>query len=125
MPINTVTGRTIYKSFPVSSNSFVYTANASTGDDDGWFSAKYNYVLAQIALGTLTATNLTYRIEGRFPTHSRIASLCSETLTGITSVDKIITVTEKVAEIRIGVKIDAVATPNNFHAGICRADEPR
>lgn len=122
MAVRSVIGRTIFKSYPVSSTSYVYTENASTGAEDGWISCKgEDHKFAQIYLGTLNATSVTYRIEGRFSDSSgvsRAASLHTESLTAPMSgtIDKIVSISEYVAELRIGVKMSKVATPNNFHA---------
>ena len=102
--------------------NFIYNTTASTNDGAGWFSAVSDYCTLLVGLGTLNATDLTYRIEGRNSSgYTRIASIAADVLTSTTTKDTIVTVNDHFDEIRVGVKVtndDGTATPNNFHTGI-------
>ena len=123
--ITTSTARTIFKSQDIQSTSYVYTANASTGADDGWISGKNEFNYVQVYLGTINATSLTIRVEGRTidsAGENRAASLHVESYTAKHSMDKVITISEKFNQIRVGAKIDATATPNNLHVRVIQTD---
>lgn len=114
--------RIIYNGYNVASTNYVYTSNASTGADDGWYSCKTDHVALQVCAATLTAASLTYRIEGRSDTYTRPAEIYTDSITSAQSIDEIINITEKVKEVRIGVKLSAVATPNSFHCGLVQSE---
>ena len=123
MSVLSQSARIIYNSYNVTASSnFVYTNAGAVGDDDGWIPAKADEVVVQVNIATLTATTFSYRIEGRSDTYTRTCDIYSEDVTSAMTIDKVINVTERVKEIRIGVKTDgdndAVASPNNFHAGL-------
>ena len=123
-------GRKFFDGYNVASSNFVYTANGSTGADDGWIAAKGENVVIQVCLATLqsTAASLIYRIEGRFDTVNRAASIYSDKLESTCEIDNIINIVERVKEIRVGARISdvpasPVASPTNFYAGICISEE--
>ena len=117
--ILSTTGRTIYNGYDVKAGTFVYTDGAGTGADDGWISTRYDNVSLVYGLGTLTATSLVFRIEGRSDGYSRNASIYAASLTSVSTIDSILAVTEPVKEIRVGVKCKTtVATPNNIYVGL-------
>lgn len=118
MTILSHTTRTFYNNYSVNTDTYVYTSNASSGANDGWIPSRYDSILVQTRVATLTATSLTVRIEGRSAGYSKVASIYCFKNTGTTSVDRAINIAERVAEIRIGVKIDKTSTPNNFYSGI-------
>jgi hypothetical protein len=98
------------------------SAVASTNYDygEGWIAAKGDDCLVAVCCATLTASTLTYRIEGKFDTYDRATEIYSQDKTSVDSVDQLINVTERLKEIRVGVKVDdASATPNYFYSGLC------
>lgn len=122
MSITTQYARTIYDGYDVASTNYVYTSNGSTGADDGWYICKTDHVAIQVCAATMNTASLTYRIEGRSDTYTRPAEIFSESITSAQSIDKIINVTEKVKEVRVGVRLSTVATPNNFHCGLVQSE---
>lgn len=123
MPITTISGKSLFSSYPVESSTYVYTKNASTGADDGWVSARAVNVAVQVRCGTLNATSLKYRIEGRSDTYTKACDIYNASITAAQDIDTIINIAERVKEIRVGARIDFSSTPNNFHAGVILADE--
>jgi hypothetical protein len=87
---------------------------------EGWQTVKWDDNLIAVCCATLTASTLTYRVEGRFDSYERPAEIYSQDKTSADSIDQLINVTESLKEIRVGVKVDdASATPNIFYSGIC------
>ena len=87
----------------IASGPFHYTDTAaSTAITDGWIPAKSNSVVVQIGCASV-GNALKYRIEGRYANSDRAASIHVNTITGTPSLDRFVTVTENVAEIRVGV----------------------
>ena len=122
MPISTISAKSLYSSYSVEDSSYVYTKNASTGADDGWVSARADNVAVQVRCGTLNATSVGYRIEGRSDTYTKACDIYNASITSAQTIDTIINVVEKVKEIRVGVCIDYSSTPNDFHAGVILVD---
>ena len=126
MPISTSIATTIFKSTPITAKTYIYTSAGGAGAEDGWISGKRDFNYLQVGLGTLTATSVTIRVEGRSVDSEgidRSASLVVETYTATHSIDKVITISEKYKELRVGAKIDAAATPNNLHVRFIQANE--
>ena len=106
----------------------LFTGNnivASTYTYSTWVSTKTDCVVLQTELATLNATSLTYRLESRTPLGSRVASLYSDKLTAIDGIGKIHEISEECAEMRVGVKIDTVASPNNFYASLILTEKSK
>ena len=123
MSISAVETRTIFNGYAVTATSnLVYTSEASTGSADGWYRSKADFLTLLVNVATLSATSLTYRIEGRGPSpYNRNASLAAGFVTSAHVLDEVVTINEHYDEIRIGVKVDnddGTATPNNFYAGM-------
>jgi len=109
----------IFNGYNAQSSEYVYTTEASTGADDGWYSADYDDVLVGIYVGTLNATSVDYRIEGRGAgNYTDAIDLYSDSLTATSGAAEAINIVEKVKEIRVGLKITTTATPNNTHVGL-------
>lgn len=126
MPISTSIARTIFKSTPITTNTYIYTSAGGAGADDGWVSGKNDFNYLQVYLGTLTATSVSVRVEGRSldsEAIDRAASIVVETYTAVHTIDKVITLSEKYNEFRVGAKMDSVATPNYIHARFIHANE--
>ena len=123
MAILSQSGRTIFSGTNVATTGFIYTPAGGSGTTDGWYSNRANHVVVQICTATLTATTLSYRIEGKFNPLDRPAEIYSKDVTTADSIDQLINVVERVNEIRVGVKVDnAAASPNNFYSGISFAE---
>jgi len=120
--IFTNVGRKILTKQNVSSTTYIYTSNASSGANDGWQDAKYDGVVAQIGVATLTATACTYRIEGRNGTINRPGSILVGKVTTADAIDNTFLITEPYNELRIGVKTSLtagspLASPNIMYTG--------
>ena len=99
--------RTMFDGYEVTATTnYVYNADGGTAATAGWFSARADNVLVSLRAATMTATSLSYRIEGRNNDYTKAGEIYSETLTAVQTIDKIINVTEKVKEIRLGAKKD-------------------
>ena len=129
MSIISNSGRNFFTAYSVlatPNTGYVYNSSGSTDADDGWIACKSDEVCIAFAAATLTATTLQVRIEGRFDTYDRSASIHAEDITTAQTISKLYRVTEKVKEVRVGVKTDAdnilVASPNIFYAGICLSE---
>lgn len=131
MSINAVSGYKYYDNYLVASDNFVYTANASTGADDGWANARAEHVAVQFCVATLdtvTAKPVIIRIEGKNNTIDRSASIYVATVGAAQSVDTIKNISERFDKIRVGVKLTSVpasplASPTYVHAGLILAEE--
>jgi len=122
MAVMSNTGRKFFNGDNITASNFIYTAAEATGADDGWITCKSNDISIAWGIATLVATTIILRVEGRFDTYNRAASLFSQEYTAVTTIDKVITIDQKLKEVRVGVKIDDAdrsASPNNFYAGIC------
>lgn len=122
-------GRSFFSGYNVVATpltGFVYNSSGSTSSEAGWIACKSDEVCIAFAAATLTATTLLLRVEGRFDTYNRAASLYSDAITSAQTIDKIVRIPEKVKEVRIGVRTDAdnylIASPNNFYAGLCLSE---
>lgn len=116
-------GKTLFNGVDVTATTnYVYNAAGDTDSDAGWASAKADNNTIAIGLTALNATNLTYRIEGRFDTYNRACEISTASLTSTTSIDTLINIAEKVKEIRVGVKVNNSATPNTVFVGLCNSE---
>ena len=122
MSVLSHTGKVLYTSYPVESTTYIYNEDGESGADDGWVSAKSDHVAVQVRCGTLNATALYYRIEGRSNTYTKPCDIYSASINATQTVDTIVNIAEKVGEVRVGVYIDFSSTPNNFHAGVISAE---
>ena len=129
MSIISNSGRNFFSGYNVLATpltGFVYNSDGDTDSEAGWITCRADEVSIAYAAATLTATTLLLRIEGRFDTYDRAASLYSAAVTSSQTIDKIVRIAEKVKEVRIGVRTDAdnilVASPNIFYAGLCLSE---
>ena len=118
MSIQSQSGKVLFDSYNVTATDYVYNASGESDSEAGAVSARGDMCLVQIGLSALNASSLTYRIEGRNLTVNRWCNIYSENLSAVLSIDKIINVTENFPEIRVGVKLGTVATPNTFIAAV-------
>ena len=120
------TARTLFDSYNcVATTNFVYNSAAGSGVGDGWFSGRSDGVSVFFRCGTLTATDMIYRVEGRNNTYTNIASLAAGVISTAETIDQVITIIPKVNEIRVGVKVTnddganvGPASPNSVRVGI-------
>ena len=90
---------------------------------NGWVSSKYNSVGVQYRCATLTASWVTIRIEGRYDSGSREASVYSERITAVQTIDKLANVVLDIGQVRAGVICSPVsATPNNVYIDLLLYD---
>jgi len=129
MSIISNSGRNFFSAYSVlatPNTGYVYNSEGDTDSEAGWIPCKSDEICVAFATATLTATTLLMRIEGRFDTYNRSASLYAEEVTSAQTIDKIVRIPEKVKEVRVGVRTDAVnilvASPNIFYAGLCLSE---
>ena len=118
MSILSQSGKVLFNSYAVTATNFVYDSTGASTSNTGAVSARGDMCLVQIGLDDLSASSLLYRIEGRNNTVNRWCEIYSERLSAVLSIDKIISVTENFPEIRVGVMLGTVATPNTFYAAV-------
>lgn len=123
MSIINQTSKSIYSGYDVSATAFVYTTTGAAGINDGWTESKYTNKAVQIGLATLTDSKLYYQVEGRSGQGTRPCLLYNASLTSQTTLDSLIEISEPVSEIRVGVRTDAVATPNNVYISLIQYEE--
>ena len=88
----------------ISSSAFTYSS---------WIDTEYNENTIQVGCGTLNATSVLYRIEGRYnSTKNRAASLSAGEITTATP-DTVLEISPHYPQMRIGLKTNYNATPNN------------
>ena len=102
--------------------SYIYDETNSSATDAGAITAKTDYSVIQIGVPSLTASCLYYRVEGRFDTVDRWASILTGTILATTSIDIIKDIPYKVKDLRVGVYLGSDATPNIVYAGICNTE---
>jgi len=122
MSVTSQAGRSLFSNYTVTATGFVYNDSGSKAATSGWITCKSDHVIVQVGAPTLNASALTYRIEGRFDSLNRAASVLASKLTSPTSIDILHNIDKKFKEIRVGVKADNTATPNKFYAGVCLTD---
>lgn len=127
MAINAISGRVIYDSFNVTATGYVYNENGGNSATSGWVSSKGDHILVQVNVATMVdVPSMQYRIEGKFPTLDRPASIYAESVTSPFTIDKLIEVSEHVKEIRLGVKLGQAVSPSSpciVYGGVCLAEE--
>lgn len=122
-------GRNFFSGYNVlatPNTGFVYNSDGDTDSEAGWVTCRADEISIAFAAATLTATTLLLRVEGRFDTYNRAASIYSDAITSAQTIDKIVRIDEKIKEVRVGVRTDAdnilVASPNIFYAGLCLSE---
>jgi hypothetical protein len=129
MSIVSTAGRVFFSGGNVTATTnYIYTPGGGTTATAGWLSCTVDSVAVQVSVATLNRTgSIFYRIEGKFPTFSRAASLHTEAVNTVHAIDKIISITPKVSQIRIGVKgtvtpASLTGSPCNFYAGLLKSE---
>ena len=123
MPVLTNTERTVFSGYNIATTGYIYNANASAGINDGWQTARSDEIVVQMGCATLTDTSVNFRVEGRLANGGRNASLYVTTISVANSMDKMIRISEKINEIRVGARLTTVessplASPHNIYCGI-------
>lgn len=138
MSINTQPGRTIFTGENIATTGISYAGvNASnvmgkgnevTAATTGWITAKYDHAVVQIGVATklISAANIVFRIEGKFPGLNRPASILATLFSGTETLDRAINIVGKMTELRVGVRSTSVAasdvspdaSPCNVYAGV-------
>ena len=108
--------RAIFSGTNIDSTSYVYDENGNSGADDGWVTAREDKVWLEYTVATLTATSVEIRVEGR-STSSKTASVYCTTVTSEMTIGKLVHIEPIVKELRIGVKANNTASPNNVYIG--------
>lgn len=105
--------RVIYNGLDVTATGYGYGNTASKDDVSGWVNSKYTDCVVQIGLATF-AKPVNYRIEGRFSSGDRVASIAVGSVSN-NIIDKLIAVdTLRTPQIRVGVGVATeIASPND------------
>lgn len=123
MSILSQSSRTFFSGDSIATTGYIYNSSGGNAATTGWVRCKSDHVVVQVGIPDLNATTLTYRIEGKISDIDRIASVYVEAVTASTDIDKLINISEKFKDIRVGAKVDGVvATPNNFYAYVCNTE---
>jgi hypothetical protein len=114
MSIVSSSQKTVFSGLDLNSTTMLYTDAAETGADAGWHSSKYTDCVIQIGLATFTK-DVAYRVEGRFASGSRAASIAVGTLSA-NNIDQLIAVdTSKTSQVRVGVSLGTeTASPTGY-----------
>jgi hypothetical protein len=129
MAINSVSGKAIYTKHNVATTGYIYNESNGNAATSGWERVRANYIIVQFQAATMTdIPAMQYRIEGKFPTLDRPASIHAESVSAPFALDKLVEVSEHVNKIRVGVRLgrmvaSPLSSPCTVYAGICLAEE--
>lgn len=115
-------GKVIFDGYDVVATDYVYTSSGGSGAEDGWISSEYDHNSVAVGVGTLTATTIYYRVEGRFDNYNRPVEILEASQRSVDTIDSITAINSYVKEIRVGVKVNCATTPNNVHIGFVQGD---
>ena len=123
MSIMSQGGMILFDGHDVTATSgYIYNSSNATSPTAGAVNSKYDYNLIQIGVPALAASILYYRIEGKFDAMDRWGEIGSGSVLATTDIDFFVSVTEKVKELRLGLKVGNSATPNTIYAGLCNVE---
>ena len=129
MSVKTQDNHIFFQGDSIATTGWVYNSSDGNNATTGWETVDTNEVLVQIGCGTLSLSgDLHYRIEGKFDGLNRSASINTGKFSQAeTEVDRLVRVTDRVKELRIGAKLSAMVasvlgSPNNFYAAVCMTD---
>ncbi len=143
MSINAQPGRTIFTGENIATTGMSYggvnasdiigLGSESNAATTGWMDSKYDHAVVQLGVATkaVSAGNIVFRIEGRYPGLSRPASILATVFSAAESMDRVVNIVGKMTELRVGVKTTSLvgtpfpsptASPNNIYAGIVFSD---
>jgi len=120
--ITSQTGRNFFTACNVASTGYIYTSAGASGANDGWITSKSDYTILAYCCATLSASSLTFRVEGRWADYNRPVEIYVASVNTINDIDQVLTLTEKLKEIRVGVKVNNTATPNIFYVGMLNSE---
>lgn len=100
---------------PITSSTYAYSE---------WVNARYPDLSVLFRVATLTATSLTFNIQGRADSnnYTHVASIYTIEIAAAQAQHDVINVTEKFGQIRVGAKIDITSTPNLLYAGVIQSE---
>ena len=88
-----------------------------------WVSTKYDSLAVQAQVATLVASWITLRVEGRYDSNSREASVYAERFTSTHRIAEIVNVTADYGEVRVGANASPhIASPNNLYCSLVLYD---
>jgi len=123
MSITSISGRKFYNGVAITATTtYAYNASSATTATAGIRQSRADVVNLQFCVATLTATNLYIRVEGRTAGIDRWASVYVEDITAVNTLDKVIEISERFTELRMGAKVNNNATPNVLYAGLLLTD---
>lgn len=115
-------GKVIFDGYDVTATDYVYTSSGGSDAEDGWISSEYDHNSIAVGVGTLTATTINYRVEGRFDNYNRPVEILEASQRSVDTIDSITAINSYVKEIRVGVKVNCATSPNNIHIGFVQGD---
>jgi len=127
MSVLSKTSRTIFTKHNVATTGYIYNSSNGANATTGWTDANYDDVVVQMCVATLNSTaSLNYRIEGMY-TNGRKAEIFTEVVTSAHTIDKLIYVSEKLSQIRVGAKVGVIvasplASPAFIYSSIIRTE---
>jgi len=87
-----------------------------------WVSSNYEHTELFFRCATVDAP-MTIRVEGRYDSSSRTASVHCESVSAAQTIDKAVSISHYVPYLRVGAKISNVASPGNLYADLLMFDE--
>jgi len=106
MTIQGQSTRIFFNKVNVATKTYIYNGSSGTTATAGWVTCQDNEVVVHMEVATLNSSaSVNYRVEGIFDGLSRPAKIYQETITTAHTIGKLINVTEKIKQIRVGVKV--------------------
>ena len=87
-----------------------------------WVTTRADSVAYQFAVATLTASYVDIRVEGRYNSDARSASVYAKRYTSVTTVDDLVNVVIDLPESRVGVVASPASGPNNVYVSLVLVD---
>lgn len=128
MSITSQSSKAIFSGNNIATTGFIYNSSSGATATAGWLDCRSDHTVVQTCVATLTRSgNCIYRIEGKFDSLDRAASLDVGVLAAVNTIDKIYEISEHIKYIRVGVRAtiapaSPLASPCNFYAGVCLTD---
>ena len=124
MAVKSISSRVWYNKTTVTASHFIYDSTKYVSATTGWIDARYDHVNVQCRLASKVSAagvGFVYRVEGKFDSLDRPASIYCNRITAVQPIDQLITVTPKVKQIRLAVKTSAsvIGSPCTFYGGVC------
>jgi len=87
-----------------------------------WIPSNYEHVELSFKCATVDAA-ITIRVEGRYNSSSRTASVHCESVAAAQTIDKVVSLSHYIPYMRVGAKVDTAASPGNLYADLLMFDE--